>query len=306
MFVGLFDLNENDIHNLRLNDKIYLRDSWWHINKIVDYNPTKDQLTKVELISADDDLELAPFRTSPIINTPPSGTPINQLIEKFYEQNNVNLSKGSVLVKGIGNVINEGLTGFVEGNYKVITTSGVNGLDGGENFANTDLTFTGNREHNTDGNSFELTTDNGAYGESYIYIDPNEVYLGIDTTYLDVAPTQLSIYANNFLVARAQSNSTFKTNFGRSIGRSVHSSAFTLNATHHLADCVTNTFTVSLPTASGISGQEYIIKNSGTGTITVDPDGAQTIDGAATVTLTQWESVTIVSTGTNWIITNRV
>jgi hypothetical protein len=123
MFVGLFDLNENDIHNLRLNDKIYLRDSWWHINKVVDYNPTKDQLTKVELISADDEIELAPFRTSVIINTPTSGTPITQLIEKFYERNNVNLSKGSVLVKGIGNVINEGLTGFVEGDYKVITTS---------------------------------------------------------------------------------------------------------------------------------------------------------------------------------------
>jgi hypothetical protein len=123
MFVGLFDLNENDIHNLRLNDKIYLRDSWWHINKIVDYNPTKDQLTKVELISADDDLELAPFRTSPIINTPPSGTPINQLIEKFYEQNNVNLSKGSVVIKGIGNVVIEGLTGFIQSDYKVITTS---------------------------------------------------------------------------------------------------------------------------------------------------------------------------------------
>jgi hypothetical protein len=123
MFVGLFDLNENDIHNLRLNDKIYLRDSWWHINKVVDYNPTKDQLTKVELISADDEIELAPFRTSVIINTPTSGTPITQLIEKFYERNNVNLSKGSVLVKGIGNVINEGLTGFVEGDYKVITTN---------------------------------------------------------------------------------------------------------------------------------------------------------------------------------------
>jgi hypothetical protein len=45
------------------------------------------------------------------------------LIEKFYEQNNVNLSKGSVVIKGIGNVVIEGLTGFIQSDYKVITTS---------------------------------------------------------------------------------------------------------------------------------------------------------------------------------------
>jgi hypothetical protein len=46
------------------------------------------------------------------------------------------------------------------------------------NFANTNLTFTGNRSHNTNGNIYELTTDNGAYSESWFYMDNNEVSTG--------------------------------------------------------------------------------------------------------------------------------
>jgi hypothetical protein len=143
MFVGLFDLNENDIQALRLNDKIYLRDSWWHINRIVDYNPTKNLLTKVELISADDEIDLAPFNTKPTPVNPdmPSNPviPIQDVITRFYERNNVNLSKGSVLIKGVGNVVQENLTGFVEGNYKSVDSSGfvgdkydVGGIDVGD------------------------------------------------------------------------------------------------------------------------------------------------------------------------------
>ena len=60
---------------------------------------------------------------------------------------------------------------------------------------------------------------------------------------------------------------------------------------------------MSLPTAVGITGRVYVIKNSGTGTITVDPNGSQTIDGAATVALaTQYQSIMVMSNGANWIV----
>ncbi len=69
-----------------------------------------------------------------------------------------------------------------------------------------------------------------------------------------------------------------------------------------IVDC-DGTFTITLPTAVGVAGKYYELKNSGTGVITVDTTSAETIDGGATAVLTtQYESITVASTGTNWII----
>lgn len=81
------------------------------------------------------------------------------------------------------------------------------------------------------------------------------------------------------------------------------SSTATVALTDYLLECTSGTFTVNLPTAVGIGGQEFEIKNSGTGTITVDPSGAQTIDGSATKLLVQYDAMKIMSNGANWIIT---
>jgi hypothetical protein len=81
---------------------------------------------------------------------------------------------------------------------------------------------------------------------------------------------------------------------------------YTATTSDYFIDCTTGTFTVNLFTAVGNTGRILIIKNSGTGTITVDPNGSQTIDGATTQTLsTQWSRVHIISDGANWkIISN--
>jgi len=76
----------------------------------------------------------------------------------------------------------------------------------------------------------------------------------------------------------------------------------TLDATDNVVDCTANTFTVTLPTAVGITGRRYIIKNSGTGVITVAAGGAETIDGEPTYVLAvQYGVVTVLSNGTDWI-----
>src|SRR5262245_596513 len=63
------------------------------------------------------------------------------------------------------------------------------------------------------------------------------------------------------------------------------------------------TFTVSLPTAVGIINTVINVKNMGTGVITVDPAGAETIDGQPTyVIAVQYQSLTLVSDGANWVI----
>jgi len=78
---------------------------------------------------------------------------------------------------------------------------------------------------------------------------------------------------------------------------------YTASATDYVINCTSGTFTVSLPTAVGITGRVYVVKNSGTGTTTLDPAGTETIDDAPTVALaTQYQSIMVMSNGANWII----
>jgi hypothetical protein len=58
MLTAYFDLNALDIANLDLSSKIRCMNTYWYINKIIDYNANKKQLTQVELISIDSDVTL--------------------------------------------------------------------------------------------------------------------------------------------------------------------------------------------------------------------------------------------------------
>lgn len=51
--------------------------------------------------------------------------------------------------------------------------------------------------------------------------------------------------------------------------------------------------TLNLPAATG-SAKLYYLKNIGVGAATIDPDGAETIDGSASLTLNQWDAAIIV------------
>lgn len=76
---------------------------------------------------------------------------------------------------------------------------------------------------------------------------------------------------------------------------------YTAGSEDYVIHCTSGTFSVNLPTAVGIQGKVYIIKNSGSGLITIDPNGSQTIDGVTTYTMGGAESVQVISTGSNWI-----
>lgn len=80
------------------------------------------------------------------------------------------------------------------------------------------------------------------------------------------------------------------------------SSAYTVAATDDVVIATSGTWTATLPTAVGNTGLCLTIQNSGTGTITVDGNGSETISGLTTKTLTQWDSLSMMSDGANWII----
>jgi hypothetical protein len=79
------------------------------------------------------------------------------------------------------------------------------------------------------------------------------------------------------------------------------SGTYTATAGDCVVDCTANTFTVTLPTAIGLQGQIFTVKNSGAGVITVAAAGGEFIDGAATQLLVvQYQSISMISTNTEW------
>ena len=71
------------------------------------------------------------------------------------------------------------------------------------------------------------------------------------------------------------------------------------NAQYDYHYSCTGTFTVTLPASAGAdAGKEIRIKNMGTGTITVDGNASETIDGQTTIDLdVQYSSITLIATG---------
>ena len=69
-------------------------------------------------------------------------------------------------------------------------------------------------------------------------------------------------------------------------------------------DPTTTAATVNLPAAATVTGQIFAIKhlNSSANTVTIDANGAETIDGATTLVLTAYNAATVQSTGSAWVI----
>lgn len=125
MLTAFFDLNELDIQKLKLNDKIRIDNSWWNINKVIDYDANSTSLTKVELISVDSEIELAPFQTG-------DGTPLQDSIVAVSSESvlktrtqNSNVILGDAEVKGRGNVVSQNIKGLVEGLGQEVSEDGI-------------------------------------------------------------------------------------------------------------------------------------------------------------------------------------
>lgn len=116
----------------------------------------------------------------------------------------------------------------------------------------------------------------------------------------------LTMYDNNKLVTF---NSTLDDGTGNmslkgglSTALSTKTAAYTLSSTDStILVNSTSALTVTLPTAVGIAGRIYTIKNISTGVVTVATTSSQTIDGATTYSLgTQYEKITVQSDNANW------
>jgi len=122
MLSAYFYLRANDIATLKLNDKIRIDNSWWSINSINDYNANENTLTKVELLTIDDEVDLPPYQTKP--KQPWQGTneTFSDIIHKYFTNNNVT-DGGGVVIGDIGHDATDGNNFF-----KSVTTDSINGI----------------------------------------------------------------------------------------------------------------------------------------------------------------------------------
>jgi len=182
MLIANFDLKENDIQALKLNDKIRIDNSWWNINKVIDYDANARKLTRVELISIDNEINFTKFMGpgGPIIPNPPAAIGPMQMLA----MSNINTTRmittnvfgnqANAMVMGKGNVIVGGTRSVVVGDNYVIgenelasdnlITSSINGTSISELFPSfvqtndTDLTLWNNGQGGI--------ATNTTYGES--------------------------------------------------------------------------------------------------------------------------------------------
>jgi hypothetical protein len=82
------------------------------------------------------------------------------------------------------------------------------------------------------------------------------------------------------------------------------STNYTILDTDYVVEVLANNVTLTMPDATTYGTDHLIIKNSGTGIVTVNTVGGQTIDDVTTLQLTnQYESITLIGDNSNYIIT---
>jgi hypothetical protein len=95
-----------------------------------------------------------------------------------------------------------------------LTASYISGSGADTNFANTNLTFTGNRSHNTNGNFVEISTDNSNYEEAWFYLDRNGAsnlgtWIGWGDNYIRTFNNGIQYITNDNQISQTGSQTTF-------------------------------------------------------------------------------------------------
>lgn len=202
-----FFLNEAKVNRMRMSDKIFVLNSWWQINKI-NYDANTSDSTQCELLYVDRNQKFSAFKTGAAAAVGVADTlfsAIKALSRKIFQTSNVSQSQVDIDIIGINNyigssvvagavygsgnkvtasrviVIGDNVVADVDGVYtdRVVFPGGVTidaSTGAGANFANTNLTLSGDRIQNLD--VYELLFTGGQFGINSPLILPSlPVYL---------------------------------------------------------------------------------------------------------------------------------
>lgn len=168
MMTGMFYLTPVDINQLDFRDQILIDNAYWRINKVMNYNPFKAGLTKVELIKAID--RKAFVNDTLTLGRPSTTTDAEQIVDapvtrNLKRSNNVyQVFQGSVkgqsntvgysttdfTIIGDGNVIGEGANNItIVGHYNEVDSGLVNVVlinTSGVHVTRSNVTYIDNKE----------------------------------------------------------------------------------------------------------------------------------------------------------------
>lgn len=109
MLSAWFDLDEEEISKLKLSDKIFVGNCWYSINN-VEYDVNHRALSKVELVTADTEIDLLPLKTKKPVHPAPGDTvlgPVRQVLGQVSLFNNVVLSNSPIMIFGANNLVSK-------------------------------------------------------------------------------------------------------------------------------------------------------------------------------------------------------
>lgn len=172
IITSMFKLTEADVAFLRknMNTKLFIKNSYWIISKIIDFNPTKNGFTKLELIKFTDSSKYTKVRRpflkpikdySEYIGDITGTISISPPIGVGDSRDNI-IGNSSAIVIGTGNTVSPTASNsFILGNDNEVVNGSLNsGILGGNN----------NRVSGT--NSFAIGTNNAEI------LGSNEVWIG--------------------------------------------------------------------------------------------------------------------------------
>ncbi len=277
---GYFHLNPVDILNLDFRDNFYFDNQFFRLNKIYDYNPIVNELTKCEFIKLKD---AQPF------------------VAETVNVNGAGATSGTIVLTPFF-----GTDGIVNNNNNTDRVDGNTG--GGNTFGSGIKSYIGNGSDNYIHDYVDTVAMVNSSGDTVYAGLKNVTLIGTndqvitsgDVVFINgvVTPKIFSMYS---LVERVDSSTkTFTVSLGGGLV---------------LVDTGATDTGINLPSAGsiyyydnvygGAFGKILNIKkiDSGAGHVIISPDGSETIDGQLTQSLTtQYDNITIQSDGTNWHI----
>ena len=188
-----FNLDELDIQNLKLNHKIRIDNSYWNINKIIDYDANSNSPTKVELISIDPGLKIPFIPNNPALRMSKNDNSLkflSQVTKDINQTKNTNLSPFDITLQGQGNYVAENVQ------YTTIV--------GSDNIISSNSVVYGS-SNSVSQNSVVFGSNNDVKNSSFIYGSGNTIAGSVSNSVIfgnNIVATQSgTFYTNNIYIS---------------------------------------------------------------------------------------------------------